>query len=192
MKFSFLFLIYKYTAIKLLTDTFNSAKLNPPMDIFHFLDEHNITYQRNDHAPVFTVAEAQEKVPPMPGANTKNLFLRTRKADRHFLVVVGYDKSVDLKGLAAAIGVKRLGFASPERLMNYLGIEPGSVSLLSIVNDTDGEVEVIVDSEVWGADLLKCHPLVNTSTLSIAREDVARIFELTDHTVSVIDIPQRS
>ncbi|MGB1252868.1 MAG: prolyl-tRNA synthetase associated domain-containing protein [Candidatus Promineifilaceae bacterium] len=161
------------------------------MDIFAFLQQHNIEYDRVDHPPVYTVAEAQEKVPPIAGAETKNLFIRTKKGNRHFLVVIGYDKSVDLKKLAAALGVKRLGFASPDRLMTYLGIKPGSVSLLAILNDTDAAVEVIVDRAVWDADRLKCHPLVNTNTLSIARSDVERIFEITNHTVTVIDVPQR-
>lgn len=146
------------------------------MDIFSFLHQHNIKYERVDHPAVYTVAEAQEKVPPLTGAETKNLFVRTRKGNRHFLVVVGYDRSVDLKGLAAALGVKRLGFASPERLMTYLGITPGSVSLLAILNDTEAAVEVVVDSAVWASERLKCHPLVNTSTLSIARADVQHIF----------------
>ena len=161
------------------------------MDIFAFLEQHNIKYERVDHPPVYTVAEAQEKVPPLAGAETKNLFVRTRKGNRHFLVVIGYNKSVDLKGLAAALGVKRLGFASPERLMTYLGIKPGSVSLLSILNDTDATVEVVVDRAVWEADRLKCHPLVNTSTLSIARVDVERIMTLTHHPITIIDVPQR-
>ena len=161
------------------------------MDIFAFLQQHAINYERVDHPPVYTVAEAQEKVPPIAGAETKNLFVRNKKATRHFLVVVGYDKSVDLKRLAAALGVKRLGFASPDRLMTYLGIKPGSVSLLAILNDTDAAVEVVVDQAVWEADRLKCHPLVNTSTLSIAQSDIERIFEITHHTVTVIDVPQR-
>ena len=161
------------------------------MDIFAFLQQHQIEYQRVDHEPVYTVAEAQEKVPPISGQETKNLFLRTRKADRHFLVVVGYDKSVDLKGLAAALGVKKLGFASADRLKRFLGIEPGSVSLLAITNDTEGVVEVIVDESVWQAERLKCHPLVNTSTLSIAREDVERILTVTNHSLAVMSVPSR-
>ncbi|MEM7116663.1 MAG: prolyl-tRNA synthetase associated domain-containing protein [Chloroflexota bacterium] len=162
------------------------------MNIFSFLQQHNIDYERVDHPPVYTVAEAKEKVPPLAGAETKNLFVRTRKGDRHFLVVVGYDKSVDLKGLAMALGVKRLGFASPERLLKYLGITPGAVSLLAILNDSEAAVEVVVDQAVWATERFKCHPLVNTSTLSIAKSDVERIFEITNHVVTVIDVPQRS
>ena len=161
------------------------------MDIFAFLEEHHIDYKRVDHPPVYTVAEALEKVPHLDGAKTKNLFVRTRKADRHFLVVVDYNKSVDLKGLGKTLGVKRLSFGSPKRLMTYLGIEPGAVSLLAILNDTDGAVEMVVDQAIWNAERIKCHPLVNTSTLSIAQPEVKRIFEISNHPVTVIDVPER-
>ncbi len=175
-----------------MSTTFNwGVTSNKNMNIFDFLEQHNIEYERVDHPPVYTVAEAQEKVPPIAGAETKNLFVRTRKKDRHFLVVVGYNKSVDLKALAAAFGVKKLGFASPNGLKSYLGIEPGSVSLLAILNDTETAVEVVIDQSVWAAERLKCHPLVNTSTLSIARSDVERILEITNHSMTVIDVPQR-
>ena len=161
------------------------------MSIFEFLEQHHIVYQRYDHPPVYTVAEARELVPPMPGVNTKNLFVRNKRGDRHILVVVGYGKQVDLQGLARTLGEKRLGLASQERLKRYLGVEPGAVSLLAIVNDARGEVEVIVDADVWAADALKCHPLVNTSTLAISRQDVVRLFYVTGHAYSVLDVPAR-
>jgi Ala-tRNA(Pro) deacylase len=162
------------------------------MDIFAFLDEHQIDYQRVDHPPVYTVAEAQALVPPMPGTNTKNLFVRNKAGTRHLLLIVGYAKQVDLQALAALLDEKRLGMASPQRLMKYLAVESGAVSLLAIVNDPESAVEVIMDAELWQADMLKCHPLVNTSTLAISRRDVARIFALTNHTVNVLDVPERS
>lgn len=159
------------------------------MDIYTFLDQHHITYERYDHPAVYTVEEAQRLVPPMPGAETKNLLLRDRKGKRHFLVVVGYDKKVDLKGLTTVLGVSKLAFASPERLMRYLGVEPGSVTLLGVVNDVDCAVEVVVDTAVWAADILKCHPLVNTATLAIGRDDIERIFQITNHSYTVLDVP---
>lgn len=159
------------------------------MDIYAFLDQHNIPYERFDHPAVYTVEEAQRLVPPMPGTETKNLLLRDRKGKRHFLVVVGYDKMVDLKGLTDVLGVSKLAFASPERLMRYLGVEPGSVTLLAVVNDVDCAVEVVVDTAVWSADALKCHPLVNTATLAIGRDDIERIFQLTNHQYTVLTVP---
>jgi Ala-tRNA(Pro) deacylase len=161
------------------------------MDIFAFLTEHHIDYQRQDHPPVFTVKQALRLVPPLPGAKTKNLFVRDRKGRRHFLVVVGYEKSVDLRTLSALLGVSKLGFASPERLQRYLGVDPGSVSLLGVLTDTKQAVEVIIDKDLWSAEAFQCHPLVNTSTLVISRSDLERFLEITGHQVRVLDVPCR-
>src|SRR5450759_1931534 len=118
-------------------------------DIYEFLDGHGIAYQRCDHPAVFTVAEMKRLVPPLDGAHTKNLFLRDKKGRRHVLVVVGSDKQVDIKALSAALGLDHLSSGSPERLRKYLGIEPGSVSLLALLNDIKREVEVFIDRELW-------------------------------------------
>ena len=162
------------------------------MDIYQFLTDHDIGYERHDHPPVFTCEEAERLVPDMPAAKTKNLFLRDRKGRRHFLVVVGYEKAVDLKALCPLLGASKLGFASPERLKKYLGVEPGSVSVLGLVNDVGQEVEVIVDEGLWRADALRCHPLVNTSTLVISRDGIRHFLEVTGHQVRILDVPNRT
>lgn len=159
------------------------------MDIYNFLASHAISYERVDHPAVYTCEQAEQLVPPMPGADTKNLLVRDKKGRRHFLVVVGYEKAVDLKALSSLLDVNGLGLASPERLMKYLGIEPGSVSLLAIVNDMERAVEVILDEELWQADILKCHPLVNTSTLAIRRTDIEKILTVTGHRWRVLSVP---
>ena len=159
------------------------------MDIYRFLSEHSIAYQRVDHPPVFTCEEAEQLVPPTPGADTKNLLVRDKKGRRHFLVVVGYDKSVDLKALSSTLGVSNLSLASSERLGRHLGVEPGAVSLLAVVNDSDGAVEVVLDADLWKADVLRCHPLVNTSTLAIHRDDIERILEITGHRYTILPVP---
>ena len=107
------------------------------MDIYEFLARHGVEYQRYDHPAVFTCAEAERLVPPMEAARTKNVFLRDRKGARHFLVVVGYHKSIDLKALAPLIQADRLNLGSPERLMKYLGVTPGSVTILGLAHDAD-------------------------------------------------------
>ena len=161
------------------------------MDICQFLADHDIEYERHDHPPVFTCEEALRLVPPLPAAKTKNLFLRDRKGRRHFLVAVGYEKAVDFKALASLLGVSKLGFASAERLQRYLAVDPGSVSILGLVNDVNREVEVIVDQDLWAAKAFQCHPLVNTSTLVISRDDIRRFLEIIGHPVRVLDVPQR-
>ena len=158
-------------------------------DIYEFLDAHGIAYHRCDHPAVFTVAEVKLLVPPLDGVHTKNLFLRDKKGRRHVLVVVGFDKQVDIKGLSALLGMDHLSFGSAERLKKYLGIEPGAVSLLALLNDVHRDVGVFVDRELWSADALQCHPLVNTTTLVIAREGIERFLSATGHVHRLVDVP---
>jgi Ala-tRNA(Pro) deacylase len=128
----------------------------------------------------------------MPGVHTKNLFVRDKKARNHFLVVVPESKAVDLKALSTKLDVTNLSLGSPSRLQKYLGVNPGAVSLLAIVNDEPSDVEVIVDKDIWSGEAIQCHPLVNTSTLAISQSDVQRFFEITNHRWRVMSIPESS
>src|SRR5207344_3038240 len=95
------------------------------MDLDAFLQQHHVVTARYEHPPVMTVEESERLVPKLPGAKTKNLFLRDKKGRRHFLVTVRHDVAVDLNSLGAALGVGGVGFASAERLHRHLGIKPG-------------------------------------------------------------------
>ena len=158
-------------------------------DIYEFLDSIDVSYKRFDHPAVFTVSEAKRLSPEMGGASTKNLFLRDKKGSRHFLVVIPQDKQVDLKELSSILEATRLSFASPDRLKKYLGIDPGSVSLLALLNDPEKEVEVFVDNQLWDAETILCHPLVNTSTLAVTRNGIKQFLEQTGHTLSLVEVP---
>ena len=157
-------------------------------DIYEFLETNKVEYERHDHEAVFTVEESKQLSPELEGASTKNLFLRDKKGSRHFLVTVPEDKQVDLKALSGKLDSSRLSFGSPERLKNHLGIEPGSVSLLALANDHDNKVEAFIDQDIWQAEAILCHPLVNTSTLVIPREDMGQFLEITGHGVKLIEI----
>jgi len=157
------------------------------LDIYAFLKENEIAYQRFDHPAVYTCEESDRLCPKMPGAGTKNLFLRDNAGKRHFLVVVPKEKSVDLKKLKEVIGVSKLGFASEERLQKYLGLTPGAVTLLGLVNDPDCHVEVIIDEQIWDKPL-QCHPLVNTATLVIEPEGVKLFLDKTKHEPNIVNV----
>lgn len=161
------------------------------MDIYRFLSENSIEYERHDHPAVFTCEEANRLVPPLPATKTKNLFLCDAKGQRHFLVVVGFEKVVDLKTLASLLGLDKLRFASPKRLKRFLGVNPGAVSILGVVTDSDGAVEVIFDENLWSSNAFQCHPLINTSTLVISLDNIKRLLEITGHTPRVFDVPSR-
>ncbi len=161
------------------------------MDLDSFLAHHHVGAQRFEHPPVMTVEESERLVPDLPGAKTKNLFLRDRKGARHFLVTVPHDLAVDLDGLGVALGAGRLGFASPERLAKHLGIAAGAVSLLALVNDTEHAVEFVLDRRLWMAEAVHAHPLVNSATMVIPHADLERFLVATGHPARVIDVPGR-
>jgi Ala-tRNA(Pro) deacylase len=158
-------------------------------DFYKFLEKNRIKYERHDHPPVYTVEEAGRLVPALPAAKTKNLFLRDKKGQRHFLVVVPAEKRVDIKALPQALGSDRLSFGSAERLKKYLGVEPGAVTLFAIFNDPCQKVELIVDESLWEAEAFQFHPLVNTSTLVISRDDLQRFIAKTSHEAKVLKVP---
>ena len=160
-------------------------------NIYQFLTDNGIEYERYDHPSVFTCEEADRLVPHLEATKTKNLFLRDRKGRRHFLVVAEFEKVVDLKALASLLGVTKLALASPDRLSRLLGVTPGAVSILAVVNDKAKEVEVVADEELWRAHSLQCHPLVNTSTLVISLDGISRVLSTTGHQIRILGIPER-
>jgi len=159
------------------------------VDFYQFLDDHRIKYKRYDHPPVYTVDDVNRLIPNLPGAKTKNLFLRDKKGQRYFLVVVRDEKRVDLKALPGLLGSSRLRFGSPDRLKKSLGVDPGAVSLLAVFNDLDKAVEVVIDGDLWASEAFQFHPLVNTSTLVIARENLEHFLNKTGHEARIFDVP---
>lgn len=159
-------------------------------DIYAVLDELSIPYVRHDHEAAFTVEEAERHYGDLPGGKSKNLFLRNKKGDRHYLLVAEQHRPVDLKALRAKLGESTLSFASPERLHKHLGLTPGSVSPLGLINDKVHAVTVLLDTVLMQADPLNFHPNINTATLSIARADFERFLAHTGNAVRLLDLDE--
>src|SRR3989338_5024321 len=140
------------------------------MTIEAFLEKNNIPFRRFDHPAVFTCEESARLCPAMPGIHTKNLFLKDEKKRRHILLSVPHGKSANLKEFGKLYGIKSLSFASAEDLKKYLGVEPGAVTLLGLIHDTEHHVEVFLDEELWKHEEIGCHTLANTATLVIERK----------------------
>ena len=151
--------------------------------IYAALSALGIAYELFEHPPVFTAEEAAVHWAAIPGRAVKNLFLRNKKGDRHYLVILGIEKQADLRQLVKLIGDDRLSFGSPERLNKYLGVTPGSVSPLGLIHDTGHSVRVIVDSDLRSAGRLIFHPNDNTASLTISGEDFVRFLEQQGNTV---------
>ena len=139
--------------------------------VYEVLEKLGITFDRHEHPPVFTVEEAEQYWGDITGAHCKNLFLRNKKGKRHYLVILGHLKKADLKVLERQLGEDRLSFASAERLMRYLGLEECAVSPFGLINDSQKEVQVIIDKALKEAERINFHPNVNTATVGISFVD---------------------
>lgn len=158
-----------------------------PEHVFAALDKLGIAHSTVSHEPVFTVEQSQALRGTIPGAHTKNLFLRDRK-ETMFLVTTLEDAAVDLKSLPERIGSGRLSFGSAERLMTYLGIAPGSVSPLAAINDTEQAVNVILDEALMRHDVINVHPLINTLTTTLKREDLVAFLGAIGHPPRILPV----
>jgi Ala-tRNA(Pro) deacylase len=161
-------------------------------DVYSLLDSLGIRYERYDHAPVFTCDEADAAVPNHAAVQTKNLFLRDKRGRRHILVVTSCEKAVDIKRFADQVDADHLSFGSPERLAKYLGVTPGSVTVLGLMNDVEHGVELCVDADVWRTPAWRCHPLINSVTLVLSREDIEKFLARTGHNARVVELPKSS
>ncbi|MBM7651338.1 prolyl-tRNA synthetase associated domain-containing protein [Neobacillus cucumis] len=132
------------------------------------MEKLTISFERNEHVAVFTVEEIRNLDIAIPGGHTKNLFLRSNKGDKHFLVIISEDKDVDLKRLSRLIASTPLSFGSPERLNKYLKVYPGAVGAFGLINDTANHVQVVLDSDLLDKDTINFHPNVNTATINIS------------------------
>jgi Ala-tRNA(Pro) deacylase len=174
--------------------------VNPasPDELLAMLTGLGIPYQEHRHEAVFTVEEAKGLRGALPGAHCKSLFIRDKKG-ASFLVVCLEDRRLDMKALAGPLGAKRLSFASPDRLRDRLGVEPGSVTPFATINDhppqQPGEndapfhrVTVILDAEMMQTDLVNYHPLINTATIALSPAGLLRFLEATGHEPVIVDL----
>ena len=160
-----------------------------PSELLDRLRGLGIAADTHQHAPVFTVAESRSVKEAVPGAHSKNLFLKDRKA-RLFLVVAKDDTAIDLKRLLEVIGASgRLSFASAELLRETLGVEPGSVTPFAAINDRAGRVTVIVDEALAGAERVNFHPLVNTMTTGVGPHELVAFLRSTGHEPRILPLP---
>jgi Ala-tRNA(Pro) deacylase len=152
-----------------------------PGQLFAYLDRLGIPHSTVKHPPLFTVEQSRALRGQIPGGHTKNLFLRDKKYEL-YLVVALEDADIDLKGLHRQLGASgRFSFGSSDLLREVLGVEPGAVTPFGAINDTQSRVTVVLDAAMMEQATLNFHPLVNTMTTSIARDDLLKFLESTGH-----------
>lgn len=153
-----------------------------------FLKSKKIEYVLHEHPAVYTCEDVEKRCGNVPGLACKNLLLRDKKGRRYFLVILPATKRTDLKKFAGIVGEDKMSFASPEALMDKLGLEPGAVSPFGLLNDKKNEVEVYVDSEVYNADVVSFLPNRNTASLELSGEMFRKFLQSIENFNKVIDL----
>ena len=157
-----------------------------PDDLFAYLDALGIAHSTVWHEALFTVEQSSALKADMPGAHTKNLFLKD-KDGQLVLIAAEAHGSIRLNQLHKLIGTARLSFGAPELMTEVLGVVPGSVTAFALMNDNGGRVRFLVDTVLAAAETVNFHPLVNTGTTAISQADFRRFVEATGHGFEVVD-----
>jgi Ala-tRNA(Pro) deacylase len=142
--------------------------------LFHLFDRLQVTVRMLEHEPVFTVAGSAAIHHAMPGIHTKNLFLKD-EGGAFWLVTAPADATIDIKALRHKIGSRRLSFGKPEAMADLLGITPGSVTPLAVINDAAANVTLVLDASLTGDDAVNVHPLRNDATIGLRGSDLVRV-----------------
>jgi len=159
-----------------------------PQQLLQMLDENGYDTTTIEHQAVFSVDESRDLTLKLEGGHTKNLFVKDKK-DNYFLLVIEQSARINLNQVHRLIGAKsRLSFGKPDKLMEYLGVTPGSVTAFGVVNDRHQNVKLIIDKPLLTHAKINCHPLINTMTTTISREDLLKFMELSDHKPEIIQL----
>jgi len=157
-------------------------------DLIAFLDAHGVEHATTDHEAVFRVGEGEGIKDGIPGAHTKNLFLKDAKG-RVWLISAKDDTVIDLKRLHTVIGAARLSFGPAELMVETLGVTPGSVTAFGLINDTGRRVTFVLDKALAEAGQVNFHPLTNTATTTVSQAGLRRFLDALEIAPLVVDFP---
>jgi Ala-tRNA(Pro) deacylase len=161
-----------------------------PEQLFAALDRLGIRHRTVTHPPLFTVEQSQSLRGAIPGGHTKNLFLKDKKGAL-YLVTALEDAVIELKSLHRRLGAGgRFSFGSAELLLETLGVAPGAVTPFGAINDSAGRVAVVLDRALMAYPIINAHPLVNTMTTSVARDDLLRFLAATGHSPRIAAVAE--
>jgi Ala-tRNA(Pro) deacylase len=156
--------------------------------VYDELNRLGIAFEAYEHPPVFNSEDVEKHWSAIPAKPVKNLFLRNKKGNREYLVILGVEKRADLQQLVKIVGDDRFSFGSAERLMQTLGVTPGSVSPFGLLHEGSTNVRVIIDADLRGAERLILHPNDNTASVTISFADLERFLATRGNPVRFISI----
>jgi Ala-tRNA(Pro) deacylase len=160
-----------------------------PEQLFAYFDRLGILHRTVTHPPLFTVEQSQQLRGQIPGGHSKNLLLKDKR-DQVYLVVALEDAVIDLKRLHLRLGAGRFSFASAALMRSLIGVDPGAVTPFALVNDTDQRVTAVLDAAMMAEPILNYHPLVNTMTTTVSREDLVAFLEATGHPPRILAVSE--
>lgn len=152
--------------------TNTTERLEKEIKVYDLLDSLEIIYHRTDHAPAETMEACEEVDQVLKTPMCKNLFLCNTQKTKFYLLLMPGDKKFKTKDLSSQINSARLSFAGPEYMEKFLNITPGSVSIMGLMNDTENEVQLLIDEDVIKEEYIGCHPCINTSSMRIKTADI--------------------
>ena len=179
-----------YIDQKLYTGRPSDTRIPKEERCYDLLDRLGITYTRVDHEHADTI-EACKEIEKLLGCEIcKNLFLTNRQMTEVWLLLMPGEKPFKTKLLSKQIGSARLSFASPEQMLRYLDITPGSVSVLGLMNDSEKKVRLLIDRDLLGQESIGMHPCINTSSLRIKTADlIEKLLPAMEHEPTIVDLP---
>ena len=156
---------------------------------YDFLEQRSIPFRRVDHAPAMTMEDCVAIDEALGTSMCKNLFLCNRQKTDFYLLLMPGDKPFRTKELSAQLDVARLSFGSAEDMERLLGVSPGAVTVMGLINDTEQSVRLLIDRDLLGDAEIGCHPLVNTSSIAFAMEDLLqKVLPDTGHTPTSVTL----
>jgi len=154
--------------------------------VIKFLDENKIPYEIITHNPVYTMEDMINEGLDKKGVLAKNLFIRDQKGKRHFLITAHNDTQINLRELGEKLGVGKVSFCSPDRLMKYLGLEAGCVSPFGLLNDSEHAVEMVFDQKLQTCEKFCVHPNCHDATVWLSFPSLQKAVKLMGNDIKII------
>ncbi|MDO4216679.1 MAG: prolyl-tRNA synthetase associated domain-containing protein [Bacteroidales bacterium] len=166
--------------------------MNGQQIVYDYLQQLDIPFEYYEHPEAPTIEIASQFYRGEGTTLCKNLFFRNHKGNRHYLVIMESTRAMDIHAIEHKLHQGKLSFASPERMMKYLGVRPGSVSLFALLNDTNHEVTLFVDKALLDAEKVSFHPNLNTASLVISKNDMLKFIEHIGNPYEFLDLYDES
>jgi Ala-tRNA(Pro) deacylase len=157
-------------------------------ELYEILEKLAIQFEYHEHPPLATIEDAIIHWKDYDSGRCKNIFFRNHKGDRHYLVILEHLSQLNIRDLEKRLKQGKLSFASDQRLMKHLGVEPGSVSPFGLINDKEKHVHLFIDERLKESERLAFHPNINTATLVILKSDLLKFLEFSGNSYEFIKL----